>query len=184
MISVTDLRSGAVFEEQGQIYQVLSYEHIKMGRGSATIKVKVKNIKTGSTTEKGFMNGAKVAQIAIIKKQLQFLYKDADTVYFMDPESFEQTSIPLKNLPDHRFFREGDTYSVNFLEGEPLLVSLPPKMDYKVIETGPSTKGNSAVNVFKDATLENGIKTKVPLFIKTGDMIKIDTRDGVYTEKA
>lgn len=185
MISVTDLRSGTIFEDQGQIFQVLSYEHIKLGRGSATIKVKVKNIKTGATTEKGFINGAKVNDLQVPKKQLQYLYKDEEFAYFMDPASFEQVNVSLNIIKtEHVYLREGETYSVSFLKDEPLSVNLPPKIDLKVVETGPSIRGNSATNIFKDADLENGIKTKVPLFIKIGDTVRIDTRTGAYTEKA
>lgn len=185
MISVTDLKSGTIFEDQGQIFQVLSYEHIKLGRGSANIKVKVKNIKTGSTTEKGFINGAKVNDLQVPKKQLQFLYKDADFAYFMDPLSFDQINVPLKIIKtEHTYLKAGETYSISFLKEEPLSINLPPKMDLVVAETEPGVKGNSATNIFKDATLENEIKTKVPLFIKIGDVVRIDTRTGAYTEKA
>lgn len=183
MISVTDLRSGAIFEEQGQIYQVLSYEHIKMGRGSANIKVKVKNLRSGSTTDKSFINGAKVNNIQVAKKDLQYLYKDSDFAYFMDPFTFEQINISLQKLEGLEFLKEGENFSISFLKDEPLSLNLPPKMDLKVLETGPSTKGNSATNVYKDAILENGLKTKVPLFIKNGDSIRIDTRTGEYTQK-
>ena len=185
MISVTDLKAGTIFEDQGQIFQVLSYEHIKLGRGSATIKVRVKNVKTGSTKEKGFINGAKVNDLQIPKKQIQYLYKDDDFAYFMDPVTFEQISMPLKTIhSEYQFLKEGDTYTVSFLRDEPLSLNLPPKMDLKVEETGPGVKGNSATNIFKDAQLENGLKTKVPLFIKVGDVVRIDTRTGAYTEKA
>lgn len=185
MISVTDLKAGTVFEDQGQIFQVLSYEHIKLGRGSATIKVKVKNVKTGSTTEKGFINGAKVNDIQIPKRQLQYLYKDSDSAYFMDPLTFEQIPVSLEKIEyEHQFLKEGDTYTVSFLKEEPLTINLPPKMDLEVAETEPGVKGNSATNIFKDAILENGLKTKVPLFIKVGDKVRIDTRTHSYTEKA
>lgn len=185
MISVTDLKSGTIFEDNGQIFQVLSYEHIKLGRGSATIKVRVKNVKTGSTTEKGFINGAKVNDLQVPKKQLQYLYKDTDFAYFMDPASFDQINVPLKNIKtEHIYLRTGETYTISFLKDEPLSINLPPKMDLVVSETEPGVKGNSATNIFKDATLENGINTKVPLFIKIGDTVRIDTRTGAYTEKA
>jgi elongation factor P len=183
MISVTDLKAGTIFEKEGQIYEVLSYEHIKMGRGSATIKIKIRNVRTGSTTEKSFISGARVNDVQITKKELQFLYKDSDSCYFMDPLSFEQTKIPIKLIPKHQYLREGAAYSVNFLENEPLSVNFSPKMEFIVIETGPSIKGNSATNIFKEAVLENNIKTKVPLFIKVGDKIRIDTRTNTYTEK-
>lgn len=185
MISVTDLRSGTIFEDNGQIFQVLSYKHIKLGRGSATIKVKVKNIKTGACTEKGFINGAKVNDLQITKKQMQYLYKNEDSAYFMDTVTFEQKEIPLKIIKyERQFLKIGETYSISFLREEPLSILLPPKMELKVINAAPGVKGNSATNIYKDAVLENGIKTKVPLFIKTGDSIRIDTRTGEYTEKA
>ena len=184
MISVTELRAGTTYEEDGQYLTVLSYEHIKMGRGSANIKVKVRNLKTGSTTEKGYTNGAKVTDIPVLKKEMQYLYKDDTEVFFMDSKTFEQVSIPIKLVPEHAYLKEGDIFPVSFIEGKPLSVLLPPKMVFKVIETAPGAKGNSATNVFKEATLENNIKTRVPLFINVGELIRVDTRTGAYTEKA
>ena len=183
MISVTDLKRGTIFEDEGQIFMVLNYEHIKLGRGSATIKVKVKNIKTGSTTEKGFINGAKVQNISVIKRDLQFLYKDEDAAYFMDPTTFEQITASLSKISENHFLKEGMNFTVSFLENEPLSVDFPPKMEFVVSETGPSLKGNSATNIYKDAVLENGFKTKVPLFIKENDRVRIDTRTGEYSER-
>lgn len=185
MVSVTDLRAGTIFEEKGNIYQVLSYEHIKMGRGSANIKVKVKNIRSGSTTDKSFINGARVNDLQVIKKDLQFLYKDKDNAHFMNPSTFEQVDVSLRLIEYEKdYLKEGLSFSISFLNDEPLSLILPPKMEFSVSETAPGVKGNSATNVFKDAILENGLKTKVPLFVKNGDRIKIDTRTGAYSEKA
>lgn len=183
MISVTELRNGTIFEDQGNIYQVISYEHIKMGRGSANIKVKVRNVRSGATTEKGFTNGARVNDLRILKKDMQFLYKDDDFLYFMDPKTYEQIQIPLQKFPENQYLKDGETFSLSFLHEEPMSLNLPPKMDFTVLETGPGLRGNSATNIFKDATLENNIKTKVPLFIKTGDRVRIDTKTGTYSEK-
>lgn len=184
MISVTELRAGIVFEDQGNTYQVISYEHIKMGRGSATIKVKIKNIKSGAITEKGFINGVRVKDLQVLKKQFQFLYKDNDFLYFMNPQTFEQINIILNKISEHVFLKEGETYQVNFLDEEVLSVNFPPKVDLRVVDTGSSIRGNSATNIYKDAVLENGVKTKVPLFIKIDDIIRLDTRTGTYSEKA
>lgn len=184
MISVTELRAGTIFELEGQIYKVLSYEHIKTGRGSANIRVKVKNVRTGAVIEKSFINGARVNDLFITKLDLQYLYKDQDNAYFMNPTTYEQISIPLQAMEDHVYLKEGQNFSVSFLENEPLSLNLPPKMELTVTETGPNLKGNSATNIYKDAILENGLKTRVPLFIKTGDKIRVDTRTGEYTEKA
>ena len=183
MIGVTELRSGTLFEDQGNIFQVLSYEHIKMGRGSANIKVKVRNVRSGSTTDKSFINGARVNEIRLQKKDMQYLYKDDAFLYFMDQQSFEQTQVSLQKFTDHVYLKEGGVFSISFLRDEPLTLNLPSKMDFVVAETGPHLRGNSATNIYKDATLENVLKTKGPLFIKTGDIVGIDTRTGNYSEK-
>ncbi len=184
MVSVNDLRAGATFEEDGNIFKVLSFEHIKMGRGSANIKVKVINLRSGSTTEKGYTNGAIVQNIELTKKEYQFLYKDSETAYFMDPISFEQKEAPLKSLMGAAYLKEGGNVSLQFFGDEALDLVLPPKISLKVSDTDPGVKGNSASNMYKDATLENGIKTRVPLFINIGDNIIVDTRDGSYTKRA
>ncbi len=184
MISVTDLKSGVVFQADGQLYQVLSYEHIKMGRGSANIKVKIKNLRSGTTVDKSFINGAKVDNVSVFKKDLQYLYRDAEGVYFMNPQTFEQISIPLQIIGnDVYYLKEGESFNISFIDDEALSLNLPPKMEFKVEDTAPGVKGNSATNVFKDAVLENGLKAKVPLFINIGDKIRVDTRTGAYTER-
>ena len=184
MIGVTELRAGIIFEESGNLYQVLSYEHIKMGRGSANIKVKVKNLKNGSTTEKSFINGAKVADVQVLKRDVQFLYADSDSAYFMDQRTFEQIAIPISLIGnDKSYLREGETYNVSFLREEAIALNLPPKMDFKVVEADPGVKGNSASNIYKDAVLDNSLHVRVPLFVKAGDRVRIDTRTGEYSQK-
>jgi len=184
MISVTDLRAGTTFEEDGNFLTVISYEHNKLGRGSANIKVKVRNIKTGTIVEKSYINGAKVQDVPVTKKDMQFLYKDDESIYFMDPQTYEQVAMLIKLVPDHIYLKEGEEFNVSFLKGDPLSISFPPKMTFRVVETSPGVKGNSATNVFKEAILENGLKTRVPLFIDIGELIKVDTRNGSYAEKA
>jgi len=183
MISVTELRNGSVYEDDGHIFIVLSYEHIKMGRGSANIKVKVKNVRNGATLIKSFINGARVNNLQIAKKDVQFLYKDDEATYFMDPVSFEQITIPLSVVGEHEYLKEGMSFTVSFLGDEALSVAFPPKMEFTVTDTGPSLRGNSATNLYKDGILDNGMKTRVPLFTKIGDKIRIDTRTGEYSEK-
>lgn len=184
MLIVSELRAGIIYEDAGILWQVISYEHIKLGRGSATIKVKVKNVRSGTTTEKSFINGAKVNDVQVLKKELQYLYKDEENVFFMYPETFEQITIPLKVIDGADFMIEGHTYPVSFYGEEALSVLLPPKVELEVTDTAPGVKGNSASNVFKDAVLENGQTVKVPLFINVGDRIRVDTRTGAYTERA
>ncbi len=184
MISVTELRAGTIFEEDGNLFSVISYEHIKMGRGSANIKVKVKNLRSGSTTDKSFINGARVNDVMVIKKDVQYLYKDDSLAYFMEPRTFEQLPAPLSLIGnDAVYLKEGESYNISFLDNEALAINLPSKMDFTVIETGPGLKGNSATNIYKDATLDNGLKTRVPLFIKAGEKVRIDTRTGEYSQK-
>lgn len=184
MIGVTDLKSGVIFEESGNLFQVVSYEHIKMGRGSANIKVKVKNLSNGSTTEKGFTNNAKVNNVIVLKRDVQFLYKDSDSAIFMDPISFEQTTIPLSLVgKDEAYLKEGASYNVSFREKDAIALNLPAKIDFEVSEADPGVKGNTASNIYKDAVLDNGMKARVPLFIKAGDKVRIDTRTGEYSQK-
>ncbi|HEV2339324.1 MAG TPA: elongation factor P [Patescibacteria group bacterium] len=184
MISVNDLRAGVIYVDSGNLLQVISFEHIKVGRGSANIKVKIRNLRTGSVTEKSFINGAKVQDVQVLKKEMQYLYKNDVSAYFMNPQTFEQTEIPLSILPEHAFLKEGEVYSVSFNETEALSVVVPPKAILRVTDTAPGVKGNSASNVFKDAELENGLSIKVPLFINVGDKVRVDTRSGAYTERA
>ncbi len=184
MIVVTDLRAGIIFEESGNLFAVLSYEHIKMGRGSANIKVKVKNLKSGATTEKSFINGAKVNNVQVLKRDVQYLYTDEESIFFMDPRSFEQISIPASLVgQDRAYLKEGESYNISFLGDEAIALNLPPKMDFVISEADPNVKGNSASNIYKDAVLDNGLKIRVPLFVKAGDKVRVDTRTGEYSQK-
>lgn len=184
MISVTELRAGTTFQENGEIFQVLSYEHIKMGRGSANIKVKIRNLRSGATVDKSFMNGASVTEAHLEKKEHQFLYKDSENAYFMNPASYEQVSVPLKTLAGHEFLKEGEMATLQLYDDEVLALLLPPKITLNVTDTPPGVRGDSASNVYKDAILENGMRVKVPLFINNGDSVVVDTRDGSYTKRA
>lgn len=185
MIPVTDLRNGATFMEEGQIFQVLSYEHIKIGRGSASVKIKVRNLRSGAVTQKGYASTAKLQSASLAKRQCQYLYKDAKDAYFMDGQTFEQFVFPLSKLGAQALFlQEGMELSVSFFEEEPIALDLPIKMTFSVSDTPPSVRGNTETNIFKEATLENGAKVKVPLFIKPGDKVIVDTRSSQYVERA
>ncbi|MBI2036632.1 elongation factor P [Candidatus Microgenomates bacterium] len=185
MISVTDLRPGTAFTDNGQIFRVLAYEHIKLGRGSANIKVKVKNLRSGTVNEKSFINGARVDEANLTRKKYQFLYKDNANAYFMDEASYEQVPVSLNMLrQDALYLKEGMSVLLLFVGSEPLSIELPPKMEFVIKETGPNVKGNSATNIFKDAVLENGLSVRVPLFMNEGDRILLDTRTGQYAERA
>lgn len=183
-INVTELRSGTVYKEDSNILQVLTYEHIKMGRGSGWIKVKVKNLKTGSVTEKSFITGARVEQADVEKKKAQFLYHDGESYYFMDPLSFEQFSLAKSVVSDQAgFLKDGMEANIIISDDQALGLELPNSLIYEITETGPSDKGNSVSNVYKEAVLDNGLTVRVPMFIKTHDKVKIDTRNGEYVER-
>ena|SRR3990172_4034199 len=184
MINTTELRAGTTFKEGGEIFEVISYQHTKIGRGSANIKIKARNLKTGLQVEKSFTSGAKVEEAETEKKKLQYLYKDANSAVFMDSSSFEQFPIALPVLGEKdKFLKEGESYEVLIGEGVVLNVEFPRLMELKVTETGPGVKGDTVSNVFKDAILENNLKVKVPLFINIGDKVKVDTRSGEYVER-
>ncbi len=185
MLNITELKIGMVFQEDRQLLQVLSYEHTKMGRGSGNVKVKVRNLKTGSVVEKSFITGARVEEAEVDKKKAQFLYQDGDSYNFMDPVSFEQFSLPENVLGEQaQFLKEGLEVTLLVFEEQALALELPNNLIYTITETGPAEKGNSVSNVFKTATLDNNLEVKVPMFIKVGDKVKVDTRSGAYIERA
>jgi elongation factor P len=183
-LNVTDLRNGTVFEEDGALWQVITYEHNKMGRGSGTVKVKAKNLRTGSITEKSFITGARVDEANVEKKKAQFLYADGDTYNFMDPATYEQFSVSKSILGDSAKYLY-DSLEVNLIvtDEEALGVELPNSLVYEIKETGPEEKGNTVSNVYKEAFMSNGLMVKVPMFGKVGDKIKVDTRSGEYVER-
>ncbi|OGH20613.1 MAG: elongation factor P [Candidatus Levybacteria bacterium RIFCSPHIGHO2_02_FULL_37_13] len=184
MIPVTSLRPGVTFEEHGDIFEVLTYNNMHLRKTSSVVQVKVRSLRKGSTTEKTFASNGEVNPVRIEKKELQYLYKDRDSSFFMNPQTFDQIIIPSKNLRESKYLKEGEIVTICFNKEEALSMILPPKIKLKVADTNPGVKGNSATNVYKDATLENGLTTKVPLFINIGDEIIVDTRDGSYSNRA
>jgi len=185
MISATDLKNGITFLHYGKPYQVIKYSLIKMGRGGAVVKVTARNLETGSIEEKSFSSNAAVDEVNTYKKKLQYLYKTGNGLIFMDPTTYEQTEIPLTVLGEAALFlKEGETVDVLFWDERPISCELTPNVTLAVAECDPGVKGNSATNIYKPAVLENGLKLKVPLFIKKGDRIRVDTRTGEYLERA
>lgn len=183
-LNVTELRNGTVFQEDGQLLQVLTYEHNKTGRGSGTIRLKVKNVKTGAITEKSFITGARVESANIERKKVQYLYNDGEAYNFMDPISFEQFSLSKAILGDNaKYLLEGMEVSLVVSEEEALGIELPNSINYTIKETGPGEKGNTVSNVYKEAVMENGLIVKVPMFMDNGEKIKVDTRTGQYVER-
>lgn len=184
MIPVTLMRRGKTFEENGDVFEVITYNNVHLRKTSSVVKLKVRSLKRGMTIDKSYVSNASVNPVTIEKKELQYLYKDPELCHFMDPQTYEQISVPIKNLVGNEFLKEGEKVTIGFYKNEALSMILPPKIKLKVVDTNPGVKGNSATNVYKDARLENGIQTKVPLFINIGDEIIVDTRDGTYTERS
>lgn len=185
MITATDLKNGITFLLDDKPYKVVKYSHTKIGRGGATVRVSARNLETGELTEKTFNGGAKVDEVATSKSRMQYLYNDGERATFMDPSSYEQTEISVDILGDTIYFmKEGSEVDVLFWEGKALSVDIPPKVVLEVVQTDPGVKGNSATNVYKPAKLENGLEVKVPLFIKTGDKVRVDTRTSEYIERS
>lgn len=184
MINATELRNGTVIKEGKELLQVISYEHIKMGRGSGTIKIKVKNLRSGAITEKGFITGARVEDAVVEKRKAQYLYKEGDQFNFMDPQSYEQFSISGQILgEDSKYLKDNMEVTLIIHEGDALGMELPNSLIYQIKETGPEEKGNTVSNVYKEAVLDNDLIVKVPMFMKVGDRVKIDTRTGQYVER-
>jgi elongation factor P len=184
MINVNHLRNGTAFELDGDPFIVLKYEFTKMGRGNATIKVKVRNLNTQSVTVKSFSSGNSVQDINLTRKKMQFLYSDQNESVFMDPVSFEQISIDNELLADQKpYLADGMEVQVLFWEDKALAVELAAKMTLTVAETGPGEKGNTVSNMYKPAVLNNGLEIKVPLFIKNNEKVIVDTRTGEYVSR-
>lgn len=184
-MNVTDLKTGTVFQENGQPLLVVKYEHIKVSRGGASVKVKTKNLRTGQVLEKGYVASARVEDADIYRANAQYLYKDGDNFVFMDPDSYEQVQVSEELIGEPaRFLKEGEKVQVLYFDGVPVSIDLPITMSFEVTYTEPGYKGNTVTNVRKDATLDNGAEVKVPIFIKVGDFVKIDTRTGEYISKA
>ncbi len=185
MIQSTELKNGVTFMRQDKPYRVIKYNFIKMGRGGATVKLIARNLITGSTEEISYSSNVSVDEANTSKRVLQYLYKDATTAYFMDEKTFDQVEIPLEVLGDQILFvKEGENVTIAFWEDKALSVELTPKVVMKIAETDPGVKGNSASNMYKSATLENGLTLKVPLFVNTGEKIVVDTRTYEYVERA
>ncbi len=184
MIPVTELRAGTIFKDSGEPFQVLRYQHKKVGRGNATIRVKARNLRTGAVLEKTFNSGSRVEDAEVSKKSVQFLYQDGKNLHFKDLENEQKLSLPISLAPEAgNFLSKNMQVKILSFEDEPLAVELPPTVELQVKETEPGLKGNSATNIYKPATLESGHTLQVPLFINEGDTIKVNTESGKYASR-
>ncbi len=181
MLLPTDLKNNTVFKMDGQTYIVVKYEHVTQGRGGATIKVRVRNIKTGAVVEKGFNGNDKVEEADIAKASYQYLYADGDNAYFMNIADFEQIALPLTE--DIKYLKEGEKVIVVSVDGAPAYFELPKTVELTITYTEPGFKGNTVNNPMKRATLETGLEIQVPMFINIGDKIKVNTDTGDYQSR-
>lgn len=185
MISAGDFRNGITFELDGNVVQVIEFQHVKPGKGAAFVRTKYKNVITGAVVERSFNPTDKYPTAYIERKDMQYLYSDGDLYYFMDMETYEQQPIDQSKLGSaFQFVKENMEVKVLSYKGNVFGVEPPNFVELEVTETDPGFKGDTATNATKPATLETGAEIKVPLFINQGDMIRIDTRTGEYMERA
>lgn len=181
MIDVNDLRKGVTFEFDGNLYKVLEYSHHKPGRGNATIRTKLRNLRTGAVIERTFTSGERVPDIRLDHHIVQYLYSDGNLFHFMDTETYEQ---PVLNRPvlgeAVDYLKEGLEVKLTFYKSEPLDIELPTAVDLKVVEAEFAVKGDTATGATKSVLTETGLKVQVPLFVENGSTIRVDTRTGQY----
>jgi elongation factor P len=184
MIDAGELKKGITIVLDGQLYQVLDFQHIKIGRGSAQIRIRLRDVKAGHTIEKSFQASEKFTKAFLERRPVQFLYSDGDLFHFMDNETYEQFAVEKALVGDTvKYLKENMNLEILTHKGVAIGVELPLSVELKITETGPGFKGNTASAGGKPAVLETGITIQVPFFINTGDTIKIDTRTGVYLER-
>ena len=184
MISAGDFRNGITVEIDGQIFQIIEFQHVKPGKGAAFVRTKLKNIVNGGVVEKSFRPTEKFPQARIDRKDMQYLYNDGDLFYFMDNESFEQIALNGDTVGDAlKFVKENEMVKVCGHNGNVFAIEPPVFVELDITETEPGFKGDTATGATKPATVETGANVNVPLFVEIGDKIKIDTRTGEYLSR-
>ena len=184
MISTSDFKRGTKIEFRGEPYEILDFQHVKMGRGSAFVRTKMKGLRTGKIIEETFSAGDKVPKPELEEKEMQYLYKQDNLCYFMDTETYEQVPVTEEQLGDSlKYLKENMNVYILYYKGEAIAVELPNFVELKVARTEPGFKGDTASGGSKPAILETGASVKVPFHINEGDIIKVDTRTGEYIER-
>ena len=185
MINVNDIKNGMTIMIDGQIYQVVEFLHVKPGKGSAFMKTKLRNMRTGGIVEKTFNTNVKFERANINKQNVQYLYNTGDTYFFMNMDNYEQLELSADQIGDNKnYLIENMNVYVILYEGELLGIDLPDKVEFTVVETEPAVRGNTTNNALKDATVETGLVVKVPLFIEQGEKILVTTADGKCSASA
>jgi elongation factor P len=184
MISTADFSNGTVFEWDGNIWQVVWFQHHKPGKGGAVMRLKLKNMKTGAIIERTFKSGDTFREVELSRRPAQFLYMDDDKVHIMDSQSFEQLELARESMTDMvGFLQENMEVETLYLDGNFLSIQLPASVKLTVKSTVPGVKGDSATGKMKPAVMDTGIQIDVPLFVKEGDVVKVDTRTSEYIER-
>jgi elongation factor P len=185
VISTNDFHTGLTIELDGEVYSVVDFQHVKPGKGSAFVRSKLRNVKTGFTVERTFRAGEKVPRAHIDYREMQYLYSSGEDNFFMDTSTYEQISLNDEKLGDNKkYLKENTVIGVQMYEGAPIGVELPNSVELTVTDTDPGLRGDTASGGTKPATLETGAVVQVPLFVSIGDVIKVDTRTGQYLERA
>ncbi len=185
MISSGELKKGITIELDGELYQVIDYQHIKMGRGSAQVRLRLRDVRGGHTIDRSFQASEKFVRARLDFRNVQYLYNDGDLYYFMDEENFEQFPLNQAQLGGAiDYLKENMSLQVSSYKGELVGVELPIAVELEVVDTAPGFRGDTATAGSKPATLETGVTIQVPLFINKGDTIKVDTRTASYLERA
>jgi elongation factor P len=181
---ITDLKKGAVFEWEGEPFRVVEYNQKVMGRGGSIVNVRIKSLIDGKVLEKTFKGNETLERADVTSQSVQYLYSDGNTFHFMNGETYNQFEVPADLVGDYAgYMKEGDTIGLQFFNDRPITVELPKNVPLKVTYTESVVKGDTTSNITKDAELETGITIKVPAFIKTGDLISVDTTTGAYRER-
>lgn len=184
MAEVQTLRRGNIFEDDNQLWRVLDYQHVKVARGGATIRLKVRNVRSGATVEKTYNNGARVQDVRLETRDVQYLYNDGELYYFMDTETFEQIMLGPDILEGvQEFLVDNMLVSLDTYEDEPLSVELPTTVDLKVTWAEAAVAGDTANAPTKQVEVETGYRLYVPMFVNEGDVVRVDTRDGSYVTR-
>lgn len=184
MIATGDLRKGATLDLDGRLVKVLEFAHNKQGRGSAQVRMTLRDLRTGATTQQTVQAGARFTPVRLERQHVQFLYAEGEHFHFMDTESFDQIMLDQRSMGDSAtFIKENAVVDLLTYDGEPIDIELPTSVVLAVAETDPGLKGDTASGATKPATLETGLVVNVPLFINIGDALKIDTRSGEYIER-
>lgn len=185
MSDTSELRNGLILRFKGEPFLVVEFQHVKPGKGGAFVRTTLKNMKTGKVLDNTFRSGESIDVIQIERRKYQYLYKEGEFYILMDNETFDQINVPEEILGDGQvFLKEGDEIQIIYDDQEKIISSeIPMFVNLKVVETEPGYKGDTATNVLKSAKLETGAQISVPLFVNEGDLLKVDTRTGVYVER-